>query len=86
MNKNDVLSLKVDDVFYLPDFYIRDDCKVVQRPYKCTVLYRHLDGDILHGFLVKRWLVTKKRWSFEFFDVWKTERCSLTHDKLKGRE
>jgi len=71
MTKNDVLSLKAGDVVRMDDFYVNSKMCHIPRTYKISIKFVMCEDDICEGFLIKRWLVTRKRWTFEFFDVWK---------------
>lgn len=78
MNGDEVLNLKVDDVFIFPDNYVNSEMKCMRHNYKCHILSVIIDEEALQGFTIKRYLKTKRMWQYEFFDVFKVmNRCHL---------
>ena len=78
MTDEQLFSLKTGDVFIYPDKYVNDSTRVVNHNYKCRIMAVIIDDDATQGFTIKRYLKTKKRWVYEFFDVWKVlYRCEL---------
>jgi hypothetical protein len=71
MDENKMLALKVGDTFSYPSWYVNDDMKRVKHRYKCTIMSVIIDNGELHGFTIKLYLKTKRRYSYEFFDVFK---------------
>lgn len=76
MTENQVLALKEGDVFIFPDWYtstsgIGNWPQRKQHNYHCHVMSVIIDDDCTQGFTIKRYLKTKNRWVYEFFDVWK---------------
>jgi len=78
MTESEALNLKLHDVFIFPDGYVNSGMKHVIHNYKCTILAVIIDNETLQGFTVKRYLKTKNRYAYEFFDVFKViQRCHL---------
>lgn len=78
MPHEDIFNLKLGDVFYYNNYYVNSEMIHKKHSYKCEVMHVLIDQDALQGILIKRWLITKKKWSYEFFDFWKIEfTCSL---------
>jgi len=66
-----VFKLKKGDKFIFPDHYVNSNMIVVKHNYHCIVMYVVVENDVLEGFLIKRYLKTRRRWSYEFFDYYK---------------
>jgi len=66
-----VLNMKKGDKFIFPDQYVNSNMMCVKHNYHCSVMYVVVENDVLEGFLIKRYLKTRRRWSYEFFDWYK---------------
>lgn len=78
MEEQELFNLKEGDAFIFPDHYVNSGMKVVKHNYIGIILAIIIDDDALQGFTIKRYLKTRKGWSYEFFDVYKMrDRCNL---------
>lgn len=78
MKEYDLLRIKEGDSFIFPDSYTTSDYRIVKHNYKCTVIFVVFDDGLFQGCLIKRWLKTRKRYDYEFFDYYKILiRCEL---------
>jgi len=78
MTEQELFKLKEGNYFVFPEHYVNSEAKVVKHNYNCLIMSVIIDDDALQGFTIKRYLKTKRRWIYEFFDVYKTlDRCRL---------
>ena len=78
MTEEEALNLECGGTFVFPDSYVSSAMRRVKHNYNCKIMAVIIDDDARQGFTIKRYLKTKNRYVYEFFDIFKViDRCNL---------
>lgn len=84
--KEAILSLSVDDTFFMKDHYIDNELKAHYHDFECHIMAVIIDDNEFKGLTIKRLIPSNKEWKYEFFDALKMlrENIRITGEKVNA--